>query len=112
MLSLSGSAGVDQTGNYSYASFRPQTKANCLSYRKELFISQIAYSGEELIGTTAGNGNVVRIDQRGEYQVSLKYFQQDNGIQLAIQQGSWLSGRVDVTQNGDKNCCWLIRVAQ
>ena len=55
-----------------------------------------------MIGTTAGNGNVVRIDQRGEYQVSLKYFQQDHGIQLAIRQGSWLSGRVDVTQNGDK----------
>lgn len=55
-----------------------------------------------MIGTTAGNGNVVRIDQRGEYQVSLKYLQQDDGIQLAIQQGSWLSGRVDVKQNGNK----------
>ena len=56
-----------------------------------------------MIGTTAGYGKVIRIDQRGEYKVSLKYFHQDDGIQLAIQQGSWLSGRVDVTQNGNKN---------
>lgn len=107
LLSLSGSAGVDQTGNDNYASVNASNEGELSIVQEgstnELLISQIAYSGGELIGTTVGNSNVVNIEQRGEYQVSLRYVQQGDGNQLAIQQGSWLGGYVDVTQNGNNN---------